>query len=184
MSGLQYLLHIKCYWGCLILHGLKVESRLLEVVFLKYGYCNLFKLLLHLDIEVDKKGPGIKEDLLFKNPVVHFICDVNWDLDLFIENCSYFYSDELFEYFAGPEMSRVISTLAEMGKVSEEVLKSAKINLGVPLLIEMARNVFRSYFVDIFHITTTKQLCSLLNGLPIDVVYKKIIALETKLYQT
>ncbi|XP_063903655.1 uncharacterized protein LOC135123078 [Zophobas morio] len=188
----------------LILHGLQVDTKLPEFVFNKYGYCDLFKLLLHLDVDNDTKllsnkitrnlynysgcllTPRNRSVLIppnsrFRTSVLHFICDVTSNLNLSTENCGAFNTDVL-EYFACPELYKLILHLAENGKLSDEALKRIKNHPRVSLLTEISRNVFRKYFVTKLKITTTKQFYSLLNGLPISATHKKIITFETKLY--
>ncbi|XP_063904351.1 uncharacterized protein LOC135123532 [Zophobas morio] len=185
----------------LILHGLKIETTTLETVFSKYGYNDLFKLLLHMDLEddIEKRDNKIlwnhrsrihygldlfpRWTYQFENLVLFFIFYVIPNLELKPDRCNFYNTNGLLDYFACSEVHKLLSKLAKSGKLSDETLKRLQNHPRVPLLTEIARNVFRKYFMYKCNITTAKQFYSLLNGLPISSTHKKVITLETKLYQ-
>ncbi|KAJ3646785.1 hypothetical protein Zmor_024357 [Zophobas morio] len=185
----------------LILHGLKIETKTLETVFWKYGYNDLFKLLLHMDLEDNTEERdntmlwnhhsrihGCSDffpqwTYQFDNLVLVFIFYVIPNLELKPDRCTIYNVNGLLDCFACSEVHKLLSKLAKSRKLSDETLKRLQNHPRVPLLAEIARNVFRKYFMCKFNITTAKQFYSLLNGLPISSTHKKVITLETKLYQ-
>ena len=145
--------------------GLRVRTPLFDVVFQKYGYCELFKLLLCVDIE---------DGVFLENALVFCICEVNSTVDtLSLNDYEVDSVLELTNYFVHPKLTEFRSRkkLTVPGNYP-----------AIPSLVEIARNTFRKYFVTKLGIKTTKQFYTLLNRLPISATYKKIISFETKLY--
>ncbi|XP_063913202.1 uncharacterized protein LOC135129863 [Zophobas morio] len=156
----------------LLTWGLRVRSTLLDCVFQEYGYCELFKLLLFMDVEHNKYG------VVHPSALVFYICEINSTLDTL--SLTEYTVDSVFElmnYFVHPKLDKYRS--------QEEPSKKLEITGNyphIPSLVEIARNTFREYFVTKFDIKNAQQFYTLLNRLPISVTHKKIISLETKLY--
>ncbi|KAJ3646787.1 hypothetical protein Zmor_024359 [Zophobas morio] len=151
------------------MYGLKPSSKLLDSVYRKYDYCELFRILLHI---ADIEEPQL-------NCWPWSFIQVNFDLG---QRPLSTYTDDdiqcLLNYFAN---TKLISKLVKKIELSDETLEKLKNHPRLPSLTEMARDTFRSYFISTFQITTTKML-SLVNALPISRTHKKIITFETKLY--
>ncbi|KAJ3646835.1 hypothetical protein Zmor_024405 [Zophobas morio] len=179
----------------LILHGLKINSRLFKIVFDKYGYCELFRLLLHVGTDDDVKEdtvslrppnrvPLVPVSDYYPNTLMNFICDVVSNVDIIPEKFKYADNNDLLDYFACPNLHKLMSILPKSKKVSDDILERIKNHPRVPLLVEISRDAFRKHFINKLNIKTTKQFYSLLNGLPISTTHKKIITFETKLYHS
>ncbi|KAJ3656473.1 hypothetical protein Zmor_015546 [Zophobas morio] len=156
----------------LLTTGLRVTTVLQDEIFRKYGYCELFKILLYLDPEPDVTGAT------FLSAMASYICDVNLTLDAL--PLSKYLADsviELTNYFVHPKLRDFLST-----RLLKKDLTRLENYPRVPKLVEMARNSFRQYFVTKLDIKSAKQYYTLLNCLPIGDTHKKIITLETKLY--
>ncbi|XP_063903608.1 uncharacterized protein LOC135123042 isoform X1 [Zophobas morio] len=177
----------------LILHGLKINSTLFKIVFEKYGYCELFRLLLHVgtddDVEEDttslrppNRVPLTPVSDYYENTLMYFICDVVSNVDIIPEKFKYADNNDLLDYFACPNLHKLMSILPQSKKLPDDILERIKNHPRVPLLVEISRDAFRKHFINKLNIKTTKQFYSLLNGLPLSTTHKKIITFETKLY--
>ncbi|KAJ3646803.1 hypothetical protein Zmor_024373 [Zophobas morio] len=184
----------------LLMYGLRVKVKLLDIVYNRYGYCELFKLLLHMDIEepdptnlrthsfyeyVFDLEDTSRVNIQLKNSLLNFILDINFDVEKLPEQFRCYNNkriQHLLDYFAHPKVYELISKYAERRKLSSDTLRKIENHPQVPLLMEMARDIFRKYFRESFQITTTKMLYSFINGLPIAATHRKIITFETKLY--
>ncbi|KAJ3641392.1 hypothetical protein Zmor_027902 [Zophobas morio] len=167
----------------LLTRGLTTNLDLVDTTFEKFGYCPLFKLLLHIkpqEIKQRKAGFVTKR----KNAVVKLIWDVNTDLEIFFRNLDDTARnvEDLLNYFAHPELMHCLLKLSTEGKLSEEISRQLEGHPRVPRLVELSRNVFRKYLVKTFTVGSTRQFYSIVNALPISRIYKNIITLETKLY--
>ncbi|XP_063903953.1 uncharacterized protein LOC135123333 isoform X2 [Zophobas morio] len=161
-----------CY---LLSYGLNVQELDLHYVYDLYGYCELFKILLHMDIQ-----KGVILEGYIKKAVPAFVYDINMNVERFLQEQSDYDADSAYllrRYFVHPKLNEICYQINQMIGYSE-VQSFQKI----PLLVELARNVFREFFVNKFNIKTCKEFYSRLNGLPISNVHKKIITYETKLY--
>ncbi|KAJ3646792.1 hypothetical protein Zmor_024364 [Zophobas morio] len=162
----------------LLMYGLRVQDNLSDVVYRRYGYCELFRVCLHMDIE----------DASPEYSPLNFILDVNFDVEQLPEKWK-FYSDRhiqyLLDYFAHPKVYELVSKLENETRLRDDnTRKKVEKHPRVPLLVELSRNIFRKYFIERFQIRNTKMLYSLINGLSIASTHKKIITFETKLYDT
>ncbi|KAJ3656471.1 hypothetical protein Zmor_015545 [Zophobas morio] len=156
----------------LFIYGLRIKSSLFDRVFEEYGYCELFKLLLFLDYE--RKDYGV----IHPSALVFYICEINSTLDTL--SLGKYTVDSVFElmnYFVHPKLDKYRSR-----EVPSKKLAIKENYPHMPSLVELARNTFREYFVTKLDIRSTQQFYTLLNSLPISVDHKKIISLETKLY--
>ncbi|KAJ3647028.1 hypothetical protein Zmor_024577 [Zophobas morio] len=154
-----------CY---LLSYGLNIGELDLQIIYEKFGYCELFKIILHMDVQM-----GVPQRYT-KNIVPVFAYDVNMNLERFLEQRSHYCANSikvLRHYFVHPKLNDETDGYSEEQSSQE-----------MPLLIELARNVFRKFFINKFKIKTCKEFYSRLNGLPISNTHKKIITYETILY--
>ncbi|KAJ3646900.1 hypothetical protein Zmor_024461 [Zophobas morio] len=158
----------------LLSYGLKLNESDLEAFYKRYGYGELLKIALHMDIA--KTGSKRYSN----NSLLVFLYDVNMTLEKYLQDPSPYYPPknlcELLPYFVHSKLHLLCQ---HEGIVNADVWLSRP---TVPLLVELARNVFRSYFVKRFNIRNAKQFYALINGLPVSPVHKKIITYETELY--
>ncbi|EFA08117.1 ankyrin-3 [Tribolium castaneum] len=156
----------------LLSYGLEVSEIDVQAVYKKFGYCDLFKTFLHLDI---KKSKLMNTDILPK-----LIYDVSLDLGTFLTDPHDFSInaiENLLDYYADPQLRQFCNKLG----VKKLVVKSTALP-QVPLLVQLARDTVRKYLVEKFSIRHPKQFFSLLKQLPISHIHEKILSFETKLY--
>ncbi|KYB27168.1 uncharacterized protein LOC103313096 [Tribolium castaneum] len=149
----------------LLSYGLEIAAYDLHLIYSEFGYCNLFKILLHMD-DVSQKCDNfqnVKIMPLFSYDVTISLEDY---LDSFKSNQPAHFL-ELCSYFCRPNLIKN----CDLETVQQ-----------IPLLVELARNEFRKFFVEKFQIKTCRRFYSLLNCLPISNTYKKIVTYETPLY--
>ncbi|RZB39003.1 uncharacterized protein BDFB_008577 [Asbolus verrucosus] len=156
----------------LLTFGVDVYEEDLETIYKFYGYCDLFKVLLHVDVK--------KSEKYAKLLMPRIIYDVSVDVESFIENPNDYSLTSLIQllsYFAYPKLQDFCN-----GCNSKELTEKVRRLPRVPLLVELARNCCRKFLVEKFHITTSKQFYSLIHWLPISSTYKKIISFEIKFH--
>ena len=145
---------VVCYF---LSYGLNLTESGLQRIFQKFGYCELFKILLHMDVEM-----VVDYD---KQIMPTLIYDITLDLDGYLENIDN-YSSENVEYLLRFFVNRRLNELCWNMNVEEISLRICSLP-QVPLLLELARNVFRQYFIDKFEIRTSRRFYTLLNNLNI-----------------
>ena len=157
---------ITCY---LLSYDLRLTEHDLQDVYEAYGYCELFKMMLHMDVQMEMKRQQM---------VPSFIYDLTWDFKTCRRKPYCFVNVEhLLYYFSNSEIND-FCRMACGDKVSEKINRMPQ----VPSLVEITRNAFRKHFIHRYKIKTAKQFFSLINGLCINDVYKKIITYEKKIY--
>ncbi|XP_063903949.1 uncharacterized protein LOC135123332 isoform X3 [Zophobas morio] len=178
LIGLGYtetgLTQLYCY---LLSYGLNIGELDLQIIYEKFGYCELFKILLHMDVQM-----GVILENYIKRAMPVFVYDINMNLERFFQQQSSYDANSAYllrGYFAHPKLNEICSPIDQVFQYCNAAVQSFP---EIPLLIELARNVFREYFVKKFNIKTCKEFYSRLNGLPISKIHKKIITYETKLY--
>ncbi|KAJ3646891.1 hypothetical protein Zmor_024456 [Zophobas morio] len=158
----------------LLSYGLRLNESHLEAFCNRYGYGELLKIALHMDIvQIECKE-------YITNSLFVLLYDVNMTLEKYLQDSSPYYPPQhlwlLLPYFVDWKLHLLCQ---HEGIVKADVWLSRP---RVPLLVELARNVFRSYFIETFNIKSAKQFYALINGLPVSPVHKKIITYETELY--
>jgi ankyrin repeat protein len=150
-------------------YGLCVTQEDLETVYRIYGYCDLFRLLLRMDVQFcDGHKPS---------PRVLMYYDPSTDLDKCFDDYSSLAIGSLLDHFNHPKLKVLC-----LSNSNNEIANKAKELPPVPLLVELARNAARKYIARSFQIESPKQFYSVLDRLPIDKLSKRRIALEIKLY--
>ncbi|EFA02979.1 uncharacterized protein LOC103314941 [Tribolium castaneum] len=155
----------------LLSYGLEIVAYDLHLIYSKFGYCNLYKILLHMDIS------GKCDDFNNVKIMPLFVYDVT------IENCLGFLESsepshllELSSYFCHQNLTEKCERAIADGHLEKRTFQQ------IPLLVELARNTFRKFFIEKFQIKTSRRFYSLLNCLPISATHRKIISYETPLY--
>jgi hypothetical protein len=150
----------------MILYGLKVHLRDLEAVHLSFGYCILFEILLHLDVDVSDGYRPVSLVWFYSNPRAT------------IEECEFGASFALLGYFNYEPLKKFWSRPEHGREINDGVRKQPKL----PSLVELSRNVAKKYIVDKYGIRTSKRLHFVLNALQIDWLTKDTILLKRRLY--
>jgi hypothetical protein len=151
----------------MLTYGLGVTSEDLDTVYRFYGSCDLFRLLLRMDVQFCDGHTPLS--------IVMMYCDPSTDLEMCLSDSSSIAN--LLDYFDHPKLKELC-----LLSTNNETATRAKELPPVPLLVELARNAARKYIARNFKIQTPKLFYSVLDRLPIDRRSKSIIALETKLY--
>jgi hypothetical protein len=150
-------------------YDLCVTQEDLETVYRFYGHCDLFRLLLRMDVQF---CGGHKP-----SPRVLMYCDPSTDLEKCFDDYSSLTIGSLLDHFNHPKLKKLC-----LSNSNNEIANKAKELPPVPLLVELARNAARKYIARSFKIESPKQFYSVLDRLPIDKLSKRRIALEIKLY--
>ncbi|KAJ8951197.1 hypothetical protein NQ314_007698 [Rhamnusium bicolor] len=160
----------------LILYGYRVTSYDIYEIFLHYGYCELFKMLLYME---NNYSYGWLPHMI----VPRLIFDLDCKLSNVLIEMARIYRNEvgkLLEYFVYPPLMKVyLHKYRYDDDMMEIILKLPE----VPLLIELARNKSREHIAKTFNTTSACQFYTTVNHLNISTVYKKILTFEKKLYK-
>ncbi|XP_044272720.1 uncharacterized protein LOC123016408 isoform X2 [Tribolium madens] len=153
---------------CLMLsYGLGVTSTDLDAVYNQFGYCELFKLLLHMDITIVNNNNDMRSiAMLYYNP------------DISLDNLlnDFYINPYLLHFYNHRKLKEICLSVGEGCEKLPELPQ-------VPYLLELSRNAARKYIVNKFNIKKSAQFYTVLRWLPIGEMNKKIIALEKKIYE-
>ncbi|XP_063914768.1 uncharacterized protein LOC135131129 [Zophobas morio] len=173
---------------CLLSYGANVTPSDLNAVYVFYGRCELFDIMLHMDIQTPKEFIPCcaiyDHEVIQQSIMPYFIYDVNLNIDKFLQNPqSYLLMDldVLLDFFALPRLQDFF--LAD-GTASDKVMKKMEILPSVPSLVELSRNVAREHIINTFGIKTSSQFYTAIKKLPVNNIYKRIISFEQRLYCT
>ncbi|XP_063920480.1 uncharacterized protein LOC135135383 [Zophobas morio] len=155
-ESVDLLCQILC---CMLSYGIDINADALNVLYVSFGYCDLFKIMLHMDIKEMERYAG-KEECVFSR----LLFDINLSAESVIsktydEPIAY----EISQYFTLPKF-RLMQ------------------GFPVPTLLELARNRAREYITKKFKIKNSRGFYTILRALPIAEFHKKIISFEVKLY--
>ncbi|XP_063919937.1 ankyrin repeat-containing protein kinase A-like [Zophobas morio] len=143
---------------CMASYGVDITADALNALYVTFGYCDLFKIMLHMDIKQMERCTG-------KNVVFpRLLYDVNLSIESVIsgtydEPTAY----KISQYFILPKYRLVQE-------------------FPVPTLLELARNRAREYIIKKFKVKNSRDFYTVLRVLPLAEYHKKIISFEVKLY--
>lgn len=161
----------------LLTYGYVPTSFDMTKVFFHYGYCELFKILLHMDIKYIGQRPPDTSRIIYD--VEKNIYDL---LDQMIDaiSISYLHNTiyQLLDYCIYPKLVTAYLDLKRDDHVTGKILTLPV----VPSLLELARNKARQYLIFSYNIKRSQQLYTLINHIEIHSIYKKILTFERKLY--
>lgn len=162
----------------LLVYGYTITSFDMTKVFLHYGYCELFRILLHMDIKIIGRRPP---------DTSRFIYDINTKLpeiykqliDVikteYLHNAIY----QLLDYSVYPKLLNAYLDLNREDYVTKKILNLPR----VPSLLELSRNITREILIEKYKVKTSCQFYTLINNLDISPSYKKILSFERMLYK-
>jgi hypothetical protein len=136
---------------CFLMYGMTIHDFLLQVVYQRYGLCELFKIYLYMDITEVFTWKG------FRYVLAVFMYNINFTVKEYLERAYFFSKDDvhvLLHHFSDP-LLRIYC-----GVTTAEV----KRNSLIPHLAEMARDIFRRYLIQRFNVKTTAQFYTLINA--------------------
>ncbi|KAJ3660820.1 hypothetical protein Zmor_005251 [Zophobas morio] len=159
--------------------GVDLTVQCMDVIFLSYGYCNLFKVMLHMDI-VDTR------DLQVNYVVPHIIYNIKQTSNTIAKNIVQFnFIDtniyKIFNYFALPKWIRMY-VIDHYEYEPNNALSNLSTLTVVPSLVELARNCLHEYIVYKFKVKNSRQFYTLIKLLPIAQIHKEILSYERQLY--
>ncbi|CAH1381125.1 unnamed protein product [Tenebrio molitor] len=157
-------------------YGVKVRPSDFLLAYNKFGYGELFKHLLMMDVNFNLSYDSFIVSIL---PVV--ISNVTLDIhEIMAKNAAStrVKIDDLFYYFAHPKVRAFMREKATKEPLLAKIDKLPR----VPLLKEYARDAFRKFFVQRFGIKGPRQFYTLLKVLPIGRPIEEIITFDRMLY--
>ena len=157
----------------LLKQGLRINYYDLGVVYVKYGYCPLFKQMSLLNVGNSYMRKKRKQLL------PQLICDVKMTMEEFLVNNDQYDSNYLhlvLDHFSHPQLKEIFLN------VSDKFERKVKRLPQVPLLIELARNATRKHLVDFYKIRNFRQLAWVVRMLNMPEKCRKILTFEEKLY--
>ncbi|KAJ3652761.1 hypothetical protein Zmor_018698 [Zophobas morio] len=179
-------------------YGFKCPSHLRDFVYRKYGDCQLFRTLLHVDTSHYVYNPSqpynnnlrkmfsviVADFTLTVHNIAETISFSKWTFYGTILKTEYGYlrptdANKLLDFFAHPKLVQSFLGTPDLPK---RVFNKIQCLPKVPLLQELARDAFKVHLVSRFDIKTTKDFYTLVGSLPIGIGFKQIISLEKKLY--
>lgn len=161
----------------LLTYGYVPTSFDMSKVFLHYGYCELFKILLHMDIKhIGQRPPDTSRIIYDVSKNVYDLLDEV----VAVISISYLHNTiyQLLDYCIYPKLIAAYLDLKRDDYVTGKILSLPM----VPSLLELARNKARQYLIVSFNITRSRELYTLINHIEILSIYKKILTFERVLY--
>nr|XP_023018160.1 uncharacterized protein LOC111507134 [Leptinotarsa decemlineata] len=161
----------------LLMYGYIVTSFDMSKVFLHYGYCELFKIMLHMDIKFIGRRPPDTSRLIYD---VQHKMDVLLDqlvemIDIeYLHNAIY----QVLDYCIYPKLMTGYLDLNKDDYVTFKILHLPR----VPSLLKISRNKSREFIIDKFNIKTSRQFYTVIKHLEVNRVYKKILSFERRMY--
>lgn len=148
-------------------------------IFLHYGYCEMFKILLHMDIKyIGYRPPDTSRIIYDVQKDIYELLDelVNVVSDSYLHTPIY----QLLDYCVYPRLVTAYLDLKRDDYVTGKILSLPL----VPSLLELARNMARRYLIAVFNIKRSQELYTLINYMQIHSIYKKILTFEKILYMS
>ncbi|KAJ8938166.1 hypothetical protein NQ318_011931 [Aromia moschata] len=162
----------------LLTYGYVPTSFDLSKVFLHYGYCELFKILLHMDVKyIGHRPPDTSRiiyDISTKPKVLldQLVAAIHVE---YLHNTIY----QLLDYCIYPKLLSAYLALGRDDYVTSKILHLPRL----PCLLELARNKARDFIINKFQLANSQQFYTLINYLNISPIYKRILSFERTLYR-
>lgn len=161
----------------LLCYGYVATSFDMSKIFLHYGYCELFKIMLHMDIKFIGRRPPDTSRLIY---------DLNYKISNLLDqlvgvvNVEYLHNTiyQILDYCIYPKLLRSYIELDRDDYVTFKILHLPK----VPSLLELARNKCREHIIEKFNVRSSRQFYTVIRHMDLNRVYKRILSFEQKLY--
>ncbi|RZC37580.1 uncharacterized protein BDFB_013152 [Asbolus verrucosus] len=157
-------------------YGVSLTSDDLNSVYKHYGFCELFEIMLHVEIAdcFVHNEEGTFETFIV--PIL--IYDIHLDIDKCLEKPQkYIFPNNIYKllkFFAHPKLREYcLKTFVEA-----RVVDKIKVMPPVPSLVELSRNTARKYIIKRYKIKNCAQFFTVLKWLPINQFFKAIISYE------
>lgn len=171
----------------LLSHGYTPNENDLTIIFNRWGYCEIFRFLLHMDIRRNTSFSSL--DKIPTKLIYEVKFSINKLLDKLVTIIEYEICPldaltsmvvfRILDYCIYPPLIRAYSNIRKTDCVSLKMSALPK----VPSLVELARNKTREHLKKSFNVTNSCQLYTLINNLDIAKLYKKILTFETVIYK-
>ena len=158
----------------LLTQGVRIDHFDAGIVYMKFGFCSLFKQMILMDIRQTSMPPRRK--LLMSQ----LIYDVQLTIEKFFLNSDQYVSDSLdivLEHFCHHRLNEFLL------RMNDKFKRKAKELPEVPLLIELARNETRKHLTEFYNIKNYRQLKCVLEMLQLPEMLNKLLTYEKKLYK-
>ncbi|CAH1967086.1 unnamed protein product [Acanthoscelides obtectus] len=174
-QSIEQLTRLTCR---LLERGYVLTSFDMSKIFLHYGYCELYKIMLHMDMKFIGRRPPDTSRLIF---------DVNTKMQVLLDqlvsiiNIEYLHNSiyQLLDYCIYPKLMNAYLDLQRDDYVTFKILHLPK----VPSLLELARNKAREFIVERFKVRNSREFYTIINYLEMSRVYKQILSFEKILYK-
>nr|CAI5860674.1 unnamed protein product [Callosobruchus analis] len=174
-QSIEQLTRLTCR---LLERGYVLTSFDMSKIFLHYGYCELYKIMLHMDMKFIGMRPPDTSRLIF---------DVNTKMQVLLDqlvsiiNIEYLHNSiyQLLDYCIYPKLMNAYLDLQRDDYVTFKILHLPK----VPSLLELARNKAREFIIERFKVKNSREFYTIINYLEMSRVYKQILSFEKILYK-
>lgn len=168
-------------------HGYTPSENDLTIIFNHWGYCEIFRILLHMDIRrnttfssLDKIPTKLIYQVKFSTKrlldrLVAMIETESYCQDALMAMVVF----RILDYCVYPPLMAAYSNMKKTDCVMLKINSLPK----VPSLVELARNTTREHIKKTFNVTSSCQLYTLINNLDIASNYKKILTFESVIYR-
>ncbi|XP_063925113.1 uncharacterized protein LOC135138982 [Zophobas morio] len=179
-------------------YGFKCPTDLRDFVYQKFGDCQLFRTLLHVDTSHSVYNPSepynnnrrkmfsviVADFSLTVHNIAETISCSSWTLYGTVLKTEYGYltptdANKLLDFFVHPKL---VQSFLDTPDLPKRVFNKIQCLPKVPLLQELARDAFKVHLVRSFDVKTTKDFYTLVGSLPVGIGFKKMISLEQTLY--
>ncbi|XP_023029372.2 uncharacterized protein isoform X1 [Leptinotarsa decemlineata] len=173
----------------LLQNGYQMSCHVIHIIFIRFGYCELFKLLMFIDYTTDWDVFATTSRLIFDiestiesrvnemvsvkdqwMAVIMFLKDAN-------ESARYWIYRPLDD-LCSAEIDDYLAASIGYGGFFDYIKNRPR----VPSLLQLARDKTREYIVKKSNLRTTSQYYTVINYLNISSVYKKILTFEKPIY--
>lgn len=170
---LRYITEVVCVF---LSYGKNMCSSSMDRIFSNYNYCELFKIGLHMDINITESFSFLHllydPSLTMEDFIKKYITYIEFGLPIHNE-------PQMLRYCNIP---RILEAYVEKDRVPmclEHLLLGYE---EVPRLLDLSRNVTRDYIIKTFNIKTSGDYITTVNSMNLCQPYKKILTYETPLY--
>ncbi|XP_023311288.1 uncharacterized protein LOC108909219 [Anoplophora glabripennis] len=160
----------------LIEYGFHASSYDIDAIFSRYGYCELFRLLLYMDNDFTRGW-------LPHMALVRLMLDIDYDLESAVDEADDIPRKnvvQLLEYSICP---RLIDALTVKYSDDEGMMAILGELPRVRSLLELARNAARIHVWRAFKITDNCQFYTTIDHLDMPTLYKNILTFRKKIYR-
>lgn len=173
----------------LLTYGYVPNGDDLSSIFSQYGYCELYRILLYMDIKINDDNELCDTNKYLTRAMYDVKCETSVLLEALIDDLNKDCSDshdlialDVLTFLDYSVNSKLIKTYQNLNKTDCVTLKMNSLP-RVPSLLELARNKTRDCVIERFSVTNSCELHTLLDNLDIPDVCRKILRFEIPVYK-